>query len=244
MAGDERVRYCSECQLHVYNLSALSVSAIEKLVLSHEGRLCGRFYRRLDGTVLTRDCPWGFRRVVKRISRIAGVFLSAAMSMNVVRAQTLSPKGTPSLVQIEKKGEVTLVVTDQTGAVVPKASVSLVNEQGRKRLDGNTDSLGRLRFSDLSSGSYVLTVGWPGFETEHRIIALSQGHAVNIEVTMKVAALMGEVVVFESAAVELPPPPESSTWELERIDSVSPSVKPAPHMNIFKKLFSSLSNRQ
>src|SRR5215475_10221592 len=50
MAGDDRVRYCPECQLNVYNMSALTISQIEELVANHEGRLCGRFYRRLAGT--------------------------------------------------------------------------------------------------------------------------------------------------------------------------------------------------
>ncbi|MGV3757146.1 MAG: hypothetical protein ACO1QS_17345, partial [Verrucomicrobiota bacterium] len=38
---------------------------VEQLVLAKEGHLCGRMYRRKDGTVLTADCPTG-RLVVKR----------------------------------------------------------------------------------------------------------------------------------------------------------------------------------
>src|SRR5262249_24061520 len=59
--GDDRVRFCPQCRLHVYNLSAMSRSEAQALVLDKEGLLCARFFRRLDGTVLTQDCPIGIR---------------------------------------------------------------------------------------------------------------------------------------------------------------------------------------
>src|SRR5689334_15547988 len=66
MRGDDRVRFCGQCQLHVYNLSDMSRREAETLINTHEGRLCGRFFRRADGTVLTRDCPVGVRAVRRR----------------------------------------------------------------------------------------------------------------------------------------------------------------------------------
>ena len=64
MSGDERVRSCGDCKLNVYNFSAMSRSEAEEMVRTTEGRLCVRFYRRADGTVLTRDCPVGVRRAI------------------------------------------------------------------------------------------------------------------------------------------------------------------------------------
>jgi hypothetical protein len=69
MQGDDRSRYCGQCQKHVYNLSAMSRPEAEKLVFEREGRLCVRFFRRHDGTVLTADCPVGLRGVRRRIAR-------------------------------------------------------------------------------------------------------------------------------------------------------------------------------
>lgn len=57
MAGDARVRHCHLCRLKVYNLSAMTEAEALRLVAGAEGRRCVRFYRRADGTVLTRDCP-------------------------------------------------------------------------------------------------------------------------------------------------------------------------------------------
>jgi hypothetical protein len=79
MVGDERMRYCGQCSLHVYNLSGMTKSEAEGLVANAEGRLCVRYYRRADGSILTRNCPVGLRAVKQRVSRIAGAALSAVL---------------------------------------------------------------------------------------------------------------------------------------------------------------------
>ena len=62
MDGDERVRFCRECNRNVYNLSAMTEREAQRVVAEREGRLCVRFYQRRDGTVLTSDCPVGAKR--------------------------------------------------------------------------------------------------------------------------------------------------------------------------------------
>jgi hypothetical protein len=79
MVGDERVRYCNQCSLHVYNLSGMTKREAEGLVANSEGRLCVRYYRRADGSILTSNCPTGLRAIRQRVSRIAGAALSAAL---------------------------------------------------------------------------------------------------------------------------------------------------------------------
>ncbi len=61
MKGDEQVRHCDQCDLNVYNLSEMSASEATDLIQRKEGRLCVRFYRRMDGTVITSDCSGGLR---------------------------------------------------------------------------------------------------------------------------------------------------------------------------------------
>lgn len=77
MYGDERKRHCGECKLNVYNLSDMTRREAENLLINSEGRLCVRFYRRTDGTVLTKNCPVGWQAVKQRVSRVA----TAAFSM-------------------------------------------------------------------------------------------------------------------------------------------------------------------
>jgi hypothetical protein len=80
MVGSERVRFCGQCSLNVYNLSAMSKGEAERLVSQTEGRLCVRYYRRADGTILTKNCPIGLRALKRRLSRIASASISAVLS--------------------------------------------------------------------------------------------------------------------------------------------------------------------
>jgi len=69
MKGDQRVRFCGECRLNVYNLSEMRREEAEAFVSQREGRTCVRFFRREDGTVLTKDCPVGLRALRQRFVR-------------------------------------------------------------------------------------------------------------------------------------------------------------------------------
>lgn len=79
MFGNERKRFCGECNLNVYNLSGMSKTEAENLLINAEGRVCVRFYQRADGTVLTQDCPVGWAKVKQRTK----VFATAALSLIV-----------------------------------------------------------------------------------------------------------------------------------------------------------------
>jgi hypothetical protein len=98
MTGDDRRRYCRHCNLHVYNLSDMPRAQAEAFIQQAEGRTCVRFYRRDDGTVLTRDCPVGLRAVRQRFVRaaaaLAGLFLALASgSVFAGRLKNLSIPG-------------------------------------------------------------------------------------------------------------------------------------------------------
>jgi len=74
MKGDDRVRHCSMCQLAVYDLSALTRSEAENLIRETTDRLCIRVHRRPDGKVMTRDCPLGrLRAIRRRVAAFAGM---------------------------------------------------------------------------------------------------------------------------------------------------------------------------
>jgi hypothetical protein len=76
MIGDSRQRHCAECKLNVYNLSEMTQTEAENFLINAEGRVCIKFYHRSDGTVLTRDCPVGWQRLKKRVSKTATAFFS------------------------------------------------------------------------------------------------------------------------------------------------------------------------
>jgi hypothetical protein len=85
MQGDEQVRFCAGCEKHVYNLSAMNAAEAAELVDAHEGRLCVRFFRRDDGTMLTNDCPVGLAALRQRLKRramlTAGMLVACAVHL-------------------------------------------------------------------------------------------------------------------------------------------------------------------
>jgi hypothetical protein len=82
MKGSESVRFCSQCEQPVYNLALISKREIGKLISQNTGRLCIRLYRRADGKIMTKDCPRGRMKKIRRV--IAGALALAAMAFCVL----------------------------------------------------------------------------------------------------------------------------------------------------------------
>ena len=81
MQGDDRKRYCGDCKLNVYNLSGMTRYDAEHLLRMSEGRLCVRYFKRADGTILTQDCPVGWALVKQRVSVMAAAVFSLIISL-------------------------------------------------------------------------------------------------------------------------------------------------------------------
>ena len=81
MYGDDRKRFCGDCKLNVYNLSGMTKTEAEALVMNAEGRLCVRFYKRADGSVITADCPVGWAKVKQRTKLYATAVASLLMAL-------------------------------------------------------------------------------------------------------------------------------------------------------------------
>ena len=90
MDGDERVRFCRECNRNVYNLSAMTEREARHVIAEREGRLCIRFYQRRDGTVLTSDCPVGGKRAFLRGAASAGAAV-AGVAAGLVTLSACNP---------------------------------------------------------------------------------------------------------------------------------------------------------
>jgi len=174
MSGDDRVRFCDQCNLHVYNISAMTSEQAAALIAGAQGRVCARLYRRADGTILTRDCPVGLRALRRRISKRAGAVLAALLSLcSGVFAQTQSKRGktcTPAIsVKTTKaadkteRGTLSGVVTDINGAVIVGAKVILINEGTGDKLKSFSTDDGTFKFSNLVAGMYSLEVDVEAF---------------------------------------------------------------------------------
>jgi hypothetical protein len=95
MKGDGRKRFCSQCSLHVYNLSEMSRTEAAKFIAQAEGRTCVRFFRRADGTLLTRDCPVGVRSVRQRLIRAVAALAGMLLALTTGTLLASRTKGQP-----------------------------------------------------------------------------------------------------------------------------------------------------
>ncbi|HEY9785679.1 MAG TPA: hypothetical protein V6D17_09780 [Candidatus Obscuribacterales bacterium] len=77
MSGDERIRFCQQCKLNVYNISEMSKKEAVELIRKSEGRTCIRMYKRCDGTVITDNCPVGLRRLRDKTRAIIAAAVAA-----------------------------------------------------------------------------------------------------------------------------------------------------------------------
>ncbi|MGZ8843239.1 MAG: hypothetical protein ACXW18_06225 [Pyrinomonadaceae bacterium] len=92
MIGSHRVRFCGQCNLNVYNLSEMTRAQAESLIAANEGRLCVRFYRRRDGSIITRDCPVGLQAIKRRVSYALKAVAAATFTfLTAIGFQGLAP---------------------------------------------------------------------------------------------------------------------------------------------------------
>ena len=131
-----------------------------------------------------------------RLQGIALVFAVAFALGFVVATQQ------PSAYCQETTGGLQGTVKDPSGAVVPKAHITLTgtSQIGSKEL--TTDASGYYRFANLPPGVYVLVVKAEGFETTKQSgIAIEIGRLPSIDVVLKVGAAATTVEVTEAAPV-------------------------------------------
>ncbi|HEY0376787.1 MAG TPA: carboxypeptidase-like regulatory domain-containing protein [Pyrinomonadaceae bacterium] len=213
MTGDDRTRFCDQCSLHVYNISAMTRDEVASLVKNTEGRFCARLYRRLDGTVLTRDCPVGLRALRRRVARTAGAALTAVLSLCAAAAGQSKPqedKTCTAKIAVKVKREpapdtdATLAgtVLDPQGAVVAGAEVALVNDETKKRLAVPSTEDGEFRFSGLAAGTYSLEIKAVGFKSlimTDLVVNPKEAARLNatLELSGDVEVLVGVVAIEE-----------------------------------------------
>ena len=93
------------------------------------------------------------------------------------------------------------VVQDSTGAVVPKATVTLTNAGTQATHTTTTDADGNFRFVSLAPGSYKLMVEASGYSKSESTVTLLTEQNVNVPVTLKVGTVTEAVTVTSATPV-------------------------------------------
>ena len=207
MTGNDRVRSCDSCKLNVFNISEMTAAEAKNLILSREGRLCVRFYKRADGTVITKDCPVGFRAYQKRATRFAGAALAGILGLfSISFGQKEVAKGAEvSKAQIIKKiGQETIftgTVTDPLGAVIPNAQIVVYDQNNLELLRFNSDAFGAFKSTHLRSGVYILGVTSNGFNPyRSEKMEINDNESIDFLILLRVedTSFMGDFVMVQN----------------------------------------------
>jgi phage FluMu protein Com len=203
MVGDDRVRFCNQCNLNVYNISTMTKPEAESFIANTEGRICAKLYRRADGSILTQDCPVGLRAVRKKVSRAAAAAFSALVSLfdgsALFAQQPKNEKDVDIRRTLRRDGQAAIegAVFDRTRALIVGARVKLINEVTKQEVTTETNKNGRFRFSDLEKGVYTIQVYAEGFiKLGMRGLEVSDEQALNLDVTLNAGGeLVGVLIV-------------------------------------------------
>lgn len=86
-------------------------------------------------------------------------------------------------------------VTDQQGANISGATVTLHSRDNRVVTSGSTDASGGYRFERLTPGEYILAVEAAGFARDARPVRLERSGVTTLDISLEVAGINTEVVV-------------------------------------------------
>jgi carboxypeptidase family protein len=118
------------------------------------------------------------------------------------------------------------VLTDDSGAVIPAADVSLVSNGSTKTAQSQAD--GSYTFSGLTPGQYTVSISFPGFSPFSKTITVSAGGAVQVPIQLAIRAEKQEVTVQEQATTTVSVEPDNNATALVIKDSDLESLPDDP----------------
>jgi ankyrin repeat protein len=185
MSGNEKIRFCSHCDLSVNNLSEMTRKEVKQLVKLSDGRLCVRYIQhpKTKAPVFADK----FHQITRRTGIAAGVLGATLAASSLTYAQgdvgelrrTRTEKPA-TVTRISKltyfdpieddkdksqpagTGKISGTVTDQTGAVIPESLVKITF--GKISKITVTDENGFYVLENIPQGNYELSAKAPNFK--------------------------------------------------------------------------------
>ena len=102
---------------------------------------------------------------------------------------------TQVLAQSLISGDISGTVSDPTGAVLARVSITLASSETGSAQSTTTSALGTYRFSLLKPGLYFLVVDQPGFEKAKVRVPVAVGQTATANITMRIGQLVQDVEV-------------------------------------------------
>jgi iron complex outermembrane receptor protein len=116
------------------------------------------------------------------------------------------------------QASLTGVVTDPTGAAVPKARVHATNTQTGEVRGTLADPSGRYLIQRVPAATYRITVAAPGFEESSREVAVAEGQSAQADFQLEIRSIAQVVTVTE--------PTERARVALERVPGGTSLIPP------------------
>jgi hypothetical protein len=179
LTGNDRVRFCGECNKNVYNFTAMTRSEAENLIRETAGNICARIIRDVEGFVVTAKSPIGLNLIPLRASKIASAVVATALSVssvsakpqphngvNIVQQADQESKNKAEVAADQKENSATLkgTVFDTAKAVIVGAEVKVINKNTSIEYYSKTGEDGTFVFPEIPLGSYIIEVTSIGFK--------------------------------------------------------------------------------
>jgi len=126
------------------------------------------------------------RRIFQSLLTLA--LLSGVLSLTAVAQSLIS-------------GDVTGIISDQSGAILPNATVNIKNNGTDQSQTATSNASGVYRFSLLPPGNYTVTAGAQGFQHKSQPVTVAVGQAVTLDVQLAVGSASQTVEVTAEAGI-------------------------------------------
>ena len=208
MRGSDTVRFCGHCDLNVNNISALTRKQAMKLVRQSDGRICVRYIKNpVDNKPLFADKLY---QISRRAGIAAGV-LGASLALSAITYAQTEPNLTnnENQVEISQKKEsdkpptdgaaasFSGTITDQNGAVIPNATVMIINLKTNESRTAKTNDEGVYRFENILAGRYKVQASFFGFKESSVEMNVFDGEQTGANLAMEIEGnlVMGDIAI-------------------------------------------------
>lgn len=231
MIGNDQVRFCEHCALSVHDLSQMTRKRARRVVAKSNGRLCVRYHRRPDGSLVTK-MPQKLFHISRRASRIAAGAFSATLSLSGAITATAREsnvyQGRAQVAYQDQSRQVytgSIIVgtlTDAHGAAISGATVALSNGERQVSLITSSNSEGEYRFEGLAPGTYSLRIEAVGFDPiDSQVMYLAASSTQRADRRLEVATIR------ENAEIQLTATTTTGVLAMESVEPSEPLVKAA-----------------
>lgn len=107
-----------------------------------------------------------------------------------VKASVTLPTPAP-----RQAGSIAGQVTDQTGGVIPGATLTLTDRQTNAQVQAISNAYGRFEFTNLAPAEYELVTRLSGFKSVVSVVAVSSGTASQLAIALPIGSLSETITV-------------------------------------------------